>query len=133
MEPKLKHLELIQGVVNRLASDSFRMKGWSVVLIAALLVLMARESCFELAPIGFLPVLVFWALDGYFLQQERLYRSLYDHVRHLEGGDVDFSMDVKPFKTKWKRGWFGSTLSLTVVLFHGTLAIVVALLMVLTG
>lgn len=44
MEAKLKHLELIQGVVNRLASDSFRMKGWSVVLIAALFALMAREN-----------------------------------------------------------------------------------------
>ena len=35
MESKLKHLELIQGVINRLGSDSFRMKGWTVVLVAA--------------------------------------------------------------------------------------------------
>ena len=133
MEAKLKHLELIQGVVNRLASDSFRMKGWSVVLIAALFVLMAREGSFELAPIGFLPVVVFWLLDGYFLWQERLYRRLYDHVRHLEDSAVDFSMDVAPFKTVWTRGWCGATLSLTLVLFHGTLVAAISLFMVLTG
>ena len=133
MEAKLKHLELIQGVVNRLASDSFRMKGWSVVLIAALFVLMARERSFELAPIGFLPAVVFWMLDGYFLWQERLYRGLYDHVRHLEDVAVDFSMDATPFKTMWTQGWFGSTLSLTLVLFHGTLVVAIVLFMVLTG
>ena len=35
MDRKIKHLEFIQGTINRLASDSFRMKGWSVVLVAA--------------------------------------------------------------------------------------------------
>ncbi len=42
MDAKLKHLELIQGVVNRLATDSARMKGWSVMLVAALCILLAR-------------------------------------------------------------------------------------------
>ena len=31
MQQKLKHLEFIQGVINRLATNSFQMKGWSVV------------------------------------------------------------------------------------------------------
>ena len=33
MEAKLKHLEFMQGVINRLATDSFRVKGWVVVLV----------------------------------------------------------------------------------------------------
>ncbi len=44
MDAKLKHLEFIQGVINRLASASFKMKGWSVVLVSALLVLLAGSS-----------------------------------------------------------------------------------------
>ena len=32
MDAKVKHLEFIQHVVNRLATDSFRLKGWAVVL-----------------------------------------------------------------------------------------------------
>ena len=43
IEAKLKHLEFIQRVIDRLATDSFRMKGWAVVLVSALLVLLARE------------------------------------------------------------------------------------------
>ena len=44
MEKKVKHLEFLQGIVNRLATDSFRMKGWSVVLVSALFVLLVREE-----------------------------------------------------------------------------------------
>jgi len=36
MEKKLKHLEMLQGVINRMANNSFLLKGWSVVLISAL-------------------------------------------------------------------------------------------------
>ena len=95
-EAKLKHLEFIQGVINRLATDSFRMKGWAVVLVlvSALLVVLAKEGRVEFAYIGFVPALVFWGLDGYFLWQERLFRDLYDHVRVLDEADIDFSMDT---------------------------------------
>ena len=89
MDEKLKHLEFIQGIVNRLASASFRMKGWSVVLVSALLVLLVRASPAELGIILVFPVLMFWALDAYFLSRERLFRKLYDRVRKgTEGEDT---------------------------------------------
>ena len=78
MEPKLKHLEFIQGAVDRFASNSFRLKAWSVGLVAALFVLLAGQDRIELAAVGIVPVLLFWGLDGYFLWQERLFRTLYD-------------------------------------------------------
>ena len=127
MEQKLKHLEFIQGVINRLASDSFRLKGWSVVLVAALLVLLAREGRIDLASIGLAPVLFFWGLDGYFLWQERLFRALYDHVRLLNEDDIDFSMDIRPFKTDRARTWLGATLSRTLIGFYGALALAIAI------
>ena len=79
MDNKIKHLEFIQGVINRLASDSFRMKGWCVVLVAALFILLAREGRVEFIAVALIPVIAFWGLDGYFLWQERLYRARYDH------------------------------------------------------
>jgi len=132
VESKLKHLEFIQGVINRLATDSFRVKGWSVVLIAALFVLLAREGRIEFAPIGFVVIIVFWGLDGYFLWQERLFRALYDHVRSLDLDSVDFSMDSRAFRTGWKRTWLGATLSVTLIPFYGALILAVALVMHVT-
>ena len=81
MDNKIKHLEFIQGVIDRLASDSFRMKGWCVVLVAALFILLAREGRIEFIAVALIPVIAFWGLDGCFLWQERLYRTLYDHGR----------------------------------------------------
>ena len=126
MEARFKHLEFIQGVINRLATDSFRMKGWAVVLVSALLVLLAREGRIEFAYIGFVPVLVFWGLDGYFLWQERLFRDLYDHVRVLDEADIDFSMDLSTFK----RTWLGATFSITLVPFYIALALSVGAAMI---
>ena len=132
MESKLKHLEFIQGVINRLASDSFRVKGWSVVLIAALFLLLAREGRIEFAPIGFVVVIVFWGLDGYFLWQERLFRALYDHVRSLDPDSIDFSMDLRAFRIGSARTWLGAAVSITLILFYGALIVAVALVMLLT-
>ena len=130
MEAKLKHLEFIQGVINRLASDSFRIKGWSVVLVAALFAVLARGGRIEFAPIALVPVLVFWGLDGYFLWQERLFRALYDHVRSTKEANIDFSMNVSPFRTGWRRTWFGATLSRTLFFFYGMLTVAVGLVVV---
>ena len=127
MDRKIKHLEFIQGVINRLASDSFRMKGWCVVLVAALFILMAREGRIEFVGVALVPVLFFWGLDGYFLWQERLFRALYDHVRVLKEAEIDFSMDVGAFKTDRSRTWPSATFSRTLFVFYGTLAIAVAL------
>ena len=127
MDKKLKHLELIQGVINRLATNSFQMKGWSVVLVAAILVLLARENRLDAAYIALAPILIFWALDGYFLWQERLYRALYDHVRTLAEEQIDFSMNVTPFRTGCRHSWLGATRSRTLVLFYGALIATVGL------
>ncbi len=125
MEKKLKHLEFIQGVINRLAANSFQMKGWAVVLVAAILVLLARENRLDAAFIALAPIVVFWGLDGYFLWQERLYRALYNHVRALDCAKVDFSMGVRRFRVGYKRSWVGATLSVTLLSFYAVLTIII--------
>ncbi|MCY4424051.1 MAG: hypothetical protein OXC06_13395 [Acidimicrobiaceae bacterium] len=123
MESKLKHLELIQGVINRMASNSFRLKEWSVVLVSAILFLAAREDSGEVALIALVPAVVFWGLDAYFLRQERLYRALYDHVRMLEPHKIDFSMKTDNF-TGAKLTWPSSLFSTTLLAYY--LAVVIA-------
>lgn len=125
MEARVKHLELIQGVINRLATNSFRMKGWAVVLVSALLVVLAREGRIDFAYIGFVPILVFWGLDGYFLWQERLFRDLYDAVRVLDESSINYSMDTSGFC----RTWLDATLSTTLIPFYVALALSIGLAM----
>ena len=66
MEKKLKHLEFIQQAINRMASNLFLLKGWTVTLIAAMFALAAKESREFYFVLAYLPTLMFWLLDGYF-------------------------------------------------------------------
>ena len=125
MDAKLKHLELIQGVINRLAGNSFYIKGWAVVLLSALLVLVVREDQVDLSLLGLLPVLVFWGLDAYFLWQERLFRALYDQVRLIDQAEIDFSMDVGVVRADSRLTWSRALVSRTLSPFYVVLAAVV--------
>ncbi len=128
MDRKLKHLEFIQGVINRLSTNSFLLKGWSVVLVSGLFALSAHDSGPKFVMIAYFPAFIFWGLDGFFLWQERLYRGLYDGVRAKDPGDVDFSMDTSDVSNHVK-GWADATISKTLVPFHG--ALIVAILIVM--
>ena len=59
MDHKHKHLELIQGVVNRLSTNSFLLKGWSVVLVSALFALSAADSRAAFVFLAYIPAFVF--------------------------------------------------------------------------
>ncbi|MDX2040452.1 MAG: hypothetical protein SF097_04345 [Acidobacteriota bacterium] len=88
---KLEHLKMLQAVITRMASNSFMVKGWCITLVSALLALSAKDARFMVF-VAYLPVLLFWWLDAFFLHQERLFRELYDHVRTSEKDESDFSM-----------------------------------------
>lgn len=91
MESKLKHLEIIQSVVSRMAGNSFMLKGWSVTLVSALFALAAKDSNTLFLFVSYIPCVCFWVLDAYFLRQERLYRALYNQVAKKQEIDIDFS------------------------------------------
>src|ERR1035441_7737570 len=72
-----KHLDLVQGVVNRLVGNSFSVKTWAVGLITILGALTAKDGDPRMAIALLFPALCFWGLDAYYLRQERLFRELY--------------------------------------------------------
>ena len=41
-ENKRKHLEFIQDVINRMARNSFMLKGWTVLVVGAIIAFIAR-------------------------------------------------------------------------------------------
>jgi len=129
MDNKQKHLEFIQSAVGRMATNLFLLKGWTITLIAALFALSAKESNDAYFLIAYFPAIVFWALDGYFLSQERRFRSLYDHVRNLEENQIDFSMDTSPFKDEFQNTWVGATFSRTLLIYYGALIAIMLIIM----
>ena len=122
-----KHLELIQGVINRMAGNSFHLKGWSVVLVSALFALAASDANDNFVLLAFVPAIAFWVLDGYFLHQERMYRKLYDDVRQKSDKESDFTMDASKYKSEVE-SWPATCFSITLRIFHGM--IVIAILIV---
>ena len=126
MEKKLKHLELIQGIVNRLSTNSFLLKGWSVVLVSALFALSAPTANVGFIFLAYFPAIIFWGLDGYFLWQEQMFRDLYDKVRQQE--ETDFSMDAKGASSKTL---MGGIFSPTIIAFHGVLVSAIVIVMVI--
>lgn len=73
----VEHLKMIQGVIGRLAGNSFLIKGWSVTVAAGLSAFARTETDRSLAWIGVGAVAVFALLDAYYLAVERAYRQLY--------------------------------------------------------
>jgi len=131
MEKKLKHLEMLQNIIDRMADNSFSLKGWSVVLVSALFALAASDSNTYFVYLAYLPSIMFWILDGYFLWQERLFRKLYDRVRAASESEIDFSMDTSSVRGEVS-SWIGTMFSRTLLIYHGTILGVVVVITVIT-
>jgi len=129
-ENKIKHLEFIQGIINRMASNSFMIKGWLVTLVAAMFILASKDSDCKYAYIAFVPTIAFWIVDGFYLWQERLFRHLWNEVRKKKEKDIDYSMDTSNHKAKdaWLKVIFSSTLCW---FYFPLLAIMVAVLFIM--
>jgi len=127
MEKKIKHLEFIQTIINRMAGNSFLIKGWAITLVAALFALSSKDANKNYIIISFLPVIIFWILDAYFLSRERAFRSLYDKVRNLDENKIDFSLDISQFKER-KNNWFWSMFLHTILFFYTSLIVVMLII-----
>jgi hypothetical protein len=132
MESKRSHLEMIQGVINRMAANSFFLKGWSISLVAALFALAQKESNSAYMFLAYFPVIVFWTLDGYYLWQEKLFRSLYDKVRLMKDEEIDFSMNTRAFEDR-VGSFLETVFSKTVWPFHGIIGLSILVVFVLSS
>ncbi len=92
MENKQTHLKFIQDTIKRMSDHSFSVKGWAVALVAATFALAARADSRTAIHAVYFVIPVVWVLDGYYLSQEKRFRSLYDKVRQKTEQEIDFSM-----------------------------------------
>jgi len=125
-EYMLKEIEIIQDIIRRMAFNSFMIKGWAITLVVVALLLKGTE--YQIC-IAFIPLLVFWFLDAYFLWQERMYRKLYEWVinNRLKTDEYLFDMNAYRFKDKVQSrvrvmfsitlGWFYGSIAILIIIY----------------
>ncbi len=116
LEAQQKHLDIIQGIINRLAQNSFTIKGWAVALVSAILVVAHEIAGWPYLLIALLPAIVFWGFDAYYLRQEKLYRALHNVVRFQSQVDWEqnpFALDAN-LHSKDVKSWISICLCQTV-------------------
>jgi hypothetical protein len=121
----LKEIELIQDIIKRMASNSFLIKGWTITLVVASLLLKGPRYQTWIA---FIPLMMFWFLDAYFLWQEKMYRKLFDWVmdNRLKTTEHLFDMNARRFKDSVSP-IYRIVLSTTLGWFYGSIAFLIAL------
>lgn len=83
------HLTMMQGVINRMATNSASCKAWCVSLVSALLVVIMDKGKSELFPVAYIPAILFLLLDGYYLVQEKRFRNSYNaFIDKLHANDI---------------------------------------------
>lgn len=96
----LKEIDLIQACINRMAQNSFMIKGWTISLVAVVLALLPESFEFTgLCLIGIVATSCFWYLDGFFLRTEKLYRWKYDWILINRLSCSDFCYDLNPYNS----------------------------------
>ena len=92
-----QHLSFIQGVITRMNSNSFSMKGWMVAIVSALCAVYAANPNSEASYIYFIAAIIadilFCFLDAYYLKMEKEYRKLYNKVLKSPE-ETDFNMKI---------------------------------------
>lgn len=93
MPNKLKHLDMIEAIIERMAKNCFQLKGWTMTLVTIVGALSSQNADKRFIALAFIPILGFWILDSFYLQQERKYKLLYKNVASKSEADIDFNLD----------------------------------------
>jgi hypothetical protein len=121
---EIKHLDLVQSVISRMAQNSFHLKGWSVTVATATVALAAKESSPGLATLALFPAAAFWGLDAYYLRQERLYRKLYEAIADPPKTVRPFSMTTEDYAGE-VRSWVKTLAAKSVLPLHAAVVLVI--------
>jgi hypothetical protein len=119
---EVTHLEMIQGVITRMASNSFNIKAWEVGVVTGAIALTTKDRVIGVL-LAIAIALSFWFLDSYYLRQERLYRRLFNDVRRQHGVNA-FDMSAEAYQNV-EQGALRTMFTKTQLAFHGPLVVTV--------
>lgn len=124
---RVKHLDYVEAVVTRLAGQSAALKGQCVTVTTAICGFAATLKMPVIIWIAALPILTFAWLDAKYLNEERLFRALYETVRT---GDWASAPTFEMKTDRSKSSVWSTLFSWSVFGFYGPVALVAAALMV---
>lgn len=131
-ENKIKHLEMVESIIERMAKNSFQLKAWAMTLVTVVGALGAKEADKRFMLLAFVPIIGFWLLDAFYVQQERRYKALYRSVCEKKEEEIDFNLNTRSItftSDEAKRICFFNCLkSTSVSLFYGVLTVTMLLL-----
>lgn len=123
-----KEIDLIQNCINRMAQNSFLLKGWTILILAIVLAIMKDiGDPIYISLIMLIPLISFWFLDALFLQKEKMYRKMYDWVLDKRSNN-DFSHLYELDPNRFKENVDSKVkimLSLSLVIFYGVPFIII--------
>lgn len=130
-----KEIDLIQSCINRMAKNSFMIKGWALTIFAGVITFSKMEAINNLWMLIctiLVPYVAFWLLDAFFLHTERKYCKMYAWViQERKRGNTEYQYDLNPERFKEDVGcMLCSFFSKTLLLFYGIPTIVIIALIV---
>jgi len=66
----IKHIEILQGIITRMAGNSAACKTWAIPIITGVLAFSIEKLCISIW-ISFVPAVMFFLLDSFYLGLER--------------------------------------------------------------
>lgn len=124
------HLNLLQGIITRMANYSSSCKTWCITLVTALLAFNSDNSRLHLIWLCFLPILVFAFLDAYYLSMER--QVVNQHkilVEKIHNGKVEindlFGVKIEGRGIEALNQTFSSLASHSIWFFYGLISIAI--------
>jgi hypothetical protein len=122
MEAKLQHLQFIQAVIARMATNSFLFKGWAITIAASLSAFATVESRTALLVLALVSTALFWGLDGYYLWSEHCFIALHKKVADQSEAEIDFSMTPNTSNAAFE--WFKTCWRPHMWLFYGAIIVI---------
>jgi hypothetical protein len=94
-----KHVDVLQGIITRLANNSASCKTWCLTLVGAVLSLAGGTKMPVIGLVVIVPILIFRYLDIKYLATEKSFRDKYDAIIALVRSGTyarEHLFDIKP-------------------------------------
>lgn len=128
-DDKATYLQIIQEPICRMSTISAIFKGIAATIVAGIAALTYCEVNVWILGLSFVPVVLFAALDIYYLKLEKKYRFLYEQVR-TNSHPVDFSMNLTKDSKQAKARIWDCIKSPSIWLFYPVMVVILAVVFI---